>query len=147
MRASRIVHFENSRCTRCGHALAYLPITAVVSALDPVAGAADTFTPLSPAVRRRPRVRLCGNQIDHGACNWAIAEGDDHRFCRACRLNELIPNLSDAKSRDAWFKLEQAKRRLVYSLLSLGLPVEPRGENPAGLAFQFKQDVPGRRRS
>jgi hypothetical protein len=91
-------------------------------------------------------VRLCGNQIDHGACNWAIADGDDHRFCRACRLNELIPNLSAAKARDAWFKLEQAKRRLVYSLLALGLPVEARAETPAGVAFQFKQDVPGTER-
>jgi hypothetical protein len=138
----QIVHFENSQCTRCGHALAYLPERGVVSALEPVDGADGVFAALTPAAHAG-RYRLCGNQIDHGACNWAVADGDDHRFCRACRLNEIIPNLADPKARDAWFKIEQAKRRLVYTLLDLGLPVEPRNEHPAGLAFVFKQDAPG----
>jgi hypothetical protein len=123
----QVVHFENSQCTRCGRPLAYLPEEGVMSALEPAAG----------------RYRPCGNQIDHGACNWAVAGGDSHRFCRSCRLNEIIPNLSAPKARDAWFKLEQNKRRLVYSLLELGLPVVPRNEEPAGLAFEFKQDEPG----
>ena len=136
------MHFENSQCTRCGHALAFLPEHGVVSALEPVAGATGSFTALAPAARGS-RQRLCGNQIDHGACNWAVPESDDHRFCRACRLNVLIPNLSDPQAHDAWLKIELAKRRLVYTLLELGLPVEPRGESPTGLAFEFKQDVPG----
>jgi hypothetical protein len=138
----QVVHFENSQCTRCGHALAYLPEHAVVSALEPVAGTPGTFTALAPAARAG-RHRLCANQVDHGACNWAVPENDGHRFCRSCRLNELIPNLSVPGAREAWFKLEQAKRRLVYSLLELGLPVAPRNENPAGLAFEFKADQPG----
>ena len=136
------VHFENSQCTRCGHALAYLPEYSVVSALEPVAGAPGTFAALAPMARAR-RYRACGNQIDHGACNWAIDERDSHRFCRSCRLNEVIPNLSDPKAHEAWLKLEQSKRRLVYTLLELGLPVAPRSDDPAGLAFEFKQDLPG----
>lgn len=138
----QVVHFENWQCTRCGHALAFLPDHGVMSALEPVAGAPGAFLALAPAARRG-HYRACGNQIDHSACNWAVADGDAHRFCRSCRLNELIPNLSDPKARDAWLKLEQNKRRLVYSLLELGLPVAPRDENPAGLAFAFKQEVPG----
>jgi hypothetical protein len=138
----QIVHFENSQCTRCGHALAYLPEHAVVSALEPVAGASGLVTALAPAARGS-RHRLCGNQIDYAACNWAVPETDDRRFCRACRLNEIIPNLADPKARDAWLKIEQAKRRLVYTLLDLGLAVDPRNEDPAGLAFVFKQDAPG----
>jgi len=138
----QVVHFENSQCTRCGHLLAYLPEPAVVSALEPVAGAPGLFAALAPAARGG-RYRACGNQIDHGACNWAVAEADPDRFCRSCRLNAIIPNLADARARDAWLKLEQNKRRLVYSLLELGLPVEPRGSDPAGLAFEFKQDLPG----
>jgi hypothetical protein len=113
-----------------------------MSALEPDAGSPDVFVALEPTARKR-RYRLCGNQIDHGACNWAVAAGESHRFCRSCRLNELIPNLADPKARDAWIKLEQAKRRLVTSLLELGLPVRPRSEDPAGLAFEFKQDLPG----
>jgi hypothetical protein len=122
----QIVHFENSACTRCGHALAYLPERGVVAALD----AADGYWP-------------CGNQLDHAACNWAVREADGNRFCRACRLNDVIPNLSDSGAKQAWMKLEENKRRMLYTVLELGLPVESRAERPGGLAFAFKQDVPG----
>jgi hypothetical protein len=138
----QMVHFENSQCTRCGRALAFLPDRGVLGALEPVADQPGLFLALGAGVAGS-RYRLCGNQIDHGACNWAVPDGDDHRFCRACRLNEVIPNLSDAKAKDEWLKLEQSKRRLLYTLLQLGLPVESRGERPEGLAFAFKQDLPG----
>jgi hypothetical protein len=136
-----IAHFENSQCTRCGHLLAYLPDRATLTALEPSPG--DGLFVALGSEAKKTRYRLCGNQVDHGACNWTVPEGDDHRFCRACRLNELIPDLSDAKAKQAWLKLEQSKRRLVYTLLALNLPVEPRSEQPRGLAFSFKKDVPG----
>jgi len=136
------VHFENSQCTRCGHALAFLPEQATLAAIEPVAETPGVFLAVGGSAQKT-RFRLCGNQIDYAACNWAIAEDDGHRFCRACRLNEMIPNLSDAKARDGWLKLENSKRRLIYTLLGLGLPVEPRAESPGGLAFAFKQDQPG----
>jgi hypothetical protein len=141
----QVVHFENSRCTRCGHALAYLPDRGILSAVEPLAEDAATLTVLDPTVGDS-RYRHCGNRIDHDACNWAVPGTDEHRFCRACRLNDVIPNLSDPAAHDAWLTLERAKRRLVYTLLELGLPVEPRREQPAGLAFAFKQDLPGQER-
>jgi hypothetical protein len=138
----QMVHFENSQCTRCGRALAYLPEHGVLTALDPVPDRPGIFLALAPDAEGI-RYRFCGNQIDHAACNWAVPDRDDHRFCRACRLNEVVPNLSDAKSKDEWIKLEQSKRRMVYTLLQLGLPVESRSEHVEGLAFAFKQDLPG----
>ena len=136
------VHFENSQCTRCGHALAFLADRATLAALEPVDRAPGLFTALGVKAGG-DRYRMCGNHIDHGACNWTVAEEDDHRFCRACRLNELIPDLSDPKAKEEWLKLERSKRRLIYTLLALGLPVEPRSEHARGLAFSFKKDVPG----
>ncbi len=141
----QIVYFENSQCTRCGHALAYLADHAVLTALEPGAGEEGRngiFVALAPEAKGE-RYRQCGNQIDYAACNWAVPADDDHRLCRACRLNEVIPNLSDPKANEAWLKLEQSKRRLVYTLLALGLPVESRAGHPGGLAFAFKQDLPG----
>ena len=136
-----VVHFENSQCTSCGHALAFLPDRSLMTAIEPVAEAPGIFTALAPWADRA-RYKLCGNQLDHNACNWAVPETDQHRFCRACRLNEVIPNLSHTKAKDAWMKLEQAKRRMVYTLLDLGLPVDPLNENPKGLAFAMKEDQP-----
>jgi hypothetical protein len=138
----QLVHFENSECVSCHHALVFLPEQATITALEPVDGGTGTFVALGFAATRA-RYRLCGNQIDHGACNWAVSEEDDHRFCLACRLNEIIPNLSDPKAKEAWIKLERSKRRLLYTLLGLGLPVVSSAERPEGLAFAFKQDLPG----
>ena len=138
----QIVHFENSQCMRCGHALAYLPDRGILTALEPVPEDAAAFTALDPTVAG-VRYRHCGNRLDHEACNWAVPETDAQRFCRACRLNDVIPTLAEPGAAEAWIKLERAKRRLVHTLLELGLPVEPRSDDPAGLAFAFKQDVPG----
>jgi len=139
----QIVYFENSQCTNCGHLLAYVAEFATLTALEPVEGAAPgTFLALASELKSG-RVRMCGNQIDHAACNWAMPEADTHRFCQACRLNEVIPNLAEPGAREAWIGIEEAKRRLVYQLLALGLPVEPRTEQPMGLAFAFKKDHPG----
>jgi hypothetical protein len=137
------LHFENFQCTGCGHALAYLPDQQVLTALEPVPGTAGLFTALGPT-RKNGRYRQCGNQIDQAACNWAVPDGDDQRFCCACRLNEVIPNLSDPAAKQAWLTLEDSKRRLIYTLLQLRLPIEGRADgHEHGLAFSFKQDLPG----
>ena len=138
------LYFENSQCTRCGHPLAFLPdhgLLAAVRADDPATG---LLVPVDEKLGP-DRYRPCGNQIDHEACNWAVPEKDEQRFCRACRLNQLIPNLTEPGSKDAWLKLERAKRRLLYTLLGLRLPIEPRGSaSRGGLAFSFARDEPGR---
>jgi hypothetical protein len=77
-------------------------------------------------------------------CNWLVPAEDPDALCRACRLNLVIPPLADPSARPAWARLEAAKRRLVYSLLHLGLPVEPKGRSPErGLGFSFLQDRQG----
>ena len=148
------VFFENVQCTRCGHMLAYLPDHAVMSAIEiepppshmtSSTGAANganvsLYRALSPRAGGA-RYRLCTNYSVHAACNWAVPEHDDDPFCRACRLNEMIPNLADAKANEAWRRIERAKRRLLFTLMELGLPVESKREYPdRGLAFSFKGD-------
>jgi len=138
----QIVHFENSACTKCGHTLAFLPDRGRLAAIEPVAAEPGLFVALG-SQQKGARYRQCGNQIDHEACNWAVPEGDEHRFCRACRLNDIIPNLAEPAAKEAWIKLEMNKRRMFYTLLELRLPVESRADRPDGLAFAMKQDLPG----
>jgi len=135
-----VAFFENSLCTRCGHTLAYLADRGVLSALEQATDGADVWVALDPGVGNA-RYRLCKNYTTYAVCNWAIPEGDAHEFCLACRLNETIPDLSEPTALSSWQGLEIAKRRLVYSLLELGLPLEARQETPEqGLAFAFKSD-------
>jgi hypothetical protein len=78
--------------------------------------------------------RLCQNSINHGVCNWAVPLKDDNPYCRGCRLNDVIPNLSHPGALVAWARIEQAKKRLLYTLFELGLPVES-PQREGGLVF------------
>ncbi len=71
-----------------------------------------------------------------------MAEHDPADMCRACRLNRTIPDLTNPEQPDngyLWGRVELAKRRLVSSLILLGLPVASRmSEDPErGLMFDF----------
>lgn len=132
------VFFENVQCVRCGHALAYLPEVSEVSALEPEQG--GTWLPLAPAAAGQ-RYRLCQNYSLENICNWAIPADEPSSLCRSCRLTRVIPDLNLPGRRDAWFELEVAKRRLVYSLLNLGLPVVSKlDDGERGLAFELRAD-------
>jgi hypothetical protein len=62
----------------------------------------------------------------------------DAGYCASCALSEVIPDLSVAANDAAWRRIEAAKRRLLYTLHALGLPVESRADNARhGLAFRF----------
>jgi hypothetical protein len=65
-------------------------------------------------------------------CNWLAPDGGD---CLSCRTSRVIPALSKAVNRGRWRRLEHAKRRLIYDLLNLGLPVDP-----DRFGFVFKED-------
>jgi hypothetical protein len=133
------VFFENTACVHCGRMLAYLPDLADIGSLDPT----NDGTWQSPPGQESPRTyRLCDNYVTMRVCNWAVPVDDPNPLCRSCRLTVVIPDVSQPRAHEAWFKLEGAKRRLVFTLLSLGLPLSNRTEDPpGGLAFEFKADV------
>ena len=84
-------------------------------------------------------IYLCKNSADYGVCNWLVTD-PGASYCMSCSLNETIPNLLEAKRRRWWKSMEYAKRRLIYSLLSLQLPVIGKAEQETGLAFKFIED-------
>jgi hypothetical protein len=131
--------FENSRCLNCQHAVAYLPDLSVVGSLEEV----EHGLWRSPLQRAEGRMyRLCTNYADNGVCNWAIPQPDAEALCSSCRLTRIIPDLSVAGHREAWYRLEVAKRRLLYSLMQLQLPIDSRASDPEhGLAFELLAEV------
>jgi hypothetical protein len=127
------LYFENTLCESCGRRLGYLPEAFTVTALERADGGWRT--------RAEPErlVRFCAN-AEHAACNWLIPAEDDTAFCRACRHNRMVPDLSQPRNLARWRQLEAAKRRLFYTLLKLGLPLTARPDDPQGLAFDFLAD-------
>jgi hypothetical protein len=136
-KCGQLIYFENTQCERCGLALGFLPAAAVMTALEP--NGDGTYAPLAS---RERRVTYCGN-YQHGACNWLVDAGSE-ALCQACNLNRTIPDITQPENLRHWQRIEIAKRRLVYSLLRLGLPIESRAEAPeTGLAFDFLAPAPG----
>jgi hypothetical protein len=129
----QLVYFENTSCTRCGHQLGFLP-----DAMRLVTGTTegDRLRGVDGAEWRH-----CAN-AEEAACNWLIPPERAGAFCDACALNRTIPNLSAAENRVLWREIEAAKRRLVYALMRLGLPLTShREDEDHGLAFDFLADA------
>jgi hypothetical protein len=137
-----MVFFQNGCCVKCGHSLGFLPDVLDLSALDRAleTKADNQWRALSASATGRI-YKNCANGPQHQTCNWMVPVDDPNAFCVACRLNEVIPDLTDGKNLERWRKLELAKRRCVYNFLKLGLPFESTsGGDQAPLRFRFLQD-------
>jgi hypothetical protein len=134
-----LLFFENTACVQCGHQVAYLPDIAMVKSLEFVGdGIWNSSVP-----EARP-YRLCRNYTDEQICNWAIAATDTHPLCISCRMTRGLPDLSVDGHRQAWYRLEVAKRRLLFTLLGLSRPLHDLSDDPIpGLTFEFKAAAPG----
>jgi len=134
------VFFENIHCLSCHHALAFLPDVEMVGALE------QHGEVWHAAQAPHRTYRLCANYAREDVCNWAVQADDPQPLCLACRLTQTIPDLGQPGHREAWYKLEVAKRRLLYDLLRLGVPVINKSDDPEhGLAFEFLADTPTER--
>lgn len=135
----QLAFFENFSCVCCGRQLAWLPDRNELGSLDAAGDA--LWRSAGPGA---PTYRLCENYTKHNVCNWAIPAERPDQLCRSCRLTRVIPNLAEPGARESWYRLEAAKRRLVYTLIELNLPIASKADDPgSGLAFEFLADVPG----
>lgn len=130
-----LVYFENTSCTRCGATLGFVPKATDLEALE---AAGDG---LWRAVGSDRVYRMCANYAGQAVCNWMVEVDSDEPFCASCSLNRTIPDLSVPGNKELWHNLETEKRRLVFTLLRLGLPVVPRSRDASGLEFDFLADV------
>jgi hypothetical protein len=116
-----VLFFGSSKCLKCGSKVGYEP------------GAAEMVR-LSAGTE----MKLCENGLKHGVCNWLMPADAKSTLCVACRMNRTIPDLRIGRNLMLWGRMEMAKRRLIYTLLHLGLPLPAKAENPkTGLAFDI----------
>jgi hypothetical protein len=135
-----VVFFENTQCVNCGHVLAFLPDLQRIGALEE--SGTGPWKLAGPDPSTEQTYRLCANYADQQVCNWAVSAADPQTLCLSCRLTRVIPDLSIAGNREAWFRIETAKRRLIYTLLKMGLPLAAKSEDQnRGLAFDFLSDA------
>jgi len=118
-RCAQLVFFENSECLRCGLALGFAVGRRTLVAFSPGTGA-----------------RRCANQR-LAACNWLLDPVDRDELCLSCRLTRTRPPDSDEPALAAFADAEAAKRRVVFQLLDLGLPVVSWAQQPGGLGYDL----------
>ena len=82
-------------------------------------------------------LKLCQNYTSHQVCNRAIDICEEMQTqCDFCRLNRIIPALSIDGHLEQWKRLENAKRRVLYDVQRMGLPIDQ--GNPK-LTFEFRK--------
>lgn len=144
------VFFRNHLCLHCGRALGYEPEQAKVLSLDP-ASTGDGAFHIAGQEPAHTLYRRCANFTQAPQCNWLVPAEEVvsevapafQPLCRCCRLNRVVPDTSMADNPALWHRVELAKRRLVASLVAMGLPVASRiGEDPQrGMAFDLLADI------
>lgn len=119
--------FDNHQCLSCGVSIGFDPTRMEMVPLDECSD-----------------LSYCENGVTHGVCNWLRPRDSSHPLCIGCQFNRTIPNLSLGNNLTYWSALEEAKKRLFYSLMRLGLPLESGWNNPdTGLLFDFLEDARG----
>ncbi len=136
-----MVFFENIRCERCDALLGYVPESGEISAFEDAGD--GRWRSLDPQANGA-LFRQCHNYAVENVCNWMIPDESPDTLCRSCQLTDTIPNLTTPDNRLYWYRLETAKRRLLYTLAALGLSVRSRETDPQyGLQFRFLEADPG----
>lgn len=141
-RCGNLLFFHNSHCLNCDSRLGYVPGLRRLVSLVADAMPGHWHEPATPT----RRYRLCENYQRHNVCNWVIDEHDPETLCQSCRLNAAVPLLGEPSNLRHWYRLEQSKRHLLFSLMALKLPVVGRAVDPDnGLAFAFLATPPEQR--
>ena len=140
----QMLFFESRYCVAC----------------ERVVGVDDTFNKVEPynldeksgyyfkANQPKVHYQKCDNHARYEVCNGMVnmeifvpVPDKDEVLCFACRFNETIPDLSIIEHIPLWKKMEVAKRRAIYTLKALSLPLDNILQNPkSGLSFDFTTD-------
>jgi hypothetical protein len=136
--------FESSHCLSCGRTV----------------GLDDDFDQVEPYELDKetglffktsePQIfyKKCDNNSKYHVCNGMVnlntfvpVEDSDEMLCFACRFNETVPDLSIKEHIPLWKKMETAKRRALYTLKALPVPLRNIKQDPEnGLSFDFTTD-------
>ncbi|ONH59765.1 hypothetical protein CcI49_13495 [Frankia sp. CcI49] len=118
--------FENSLCLGCRSTVGFDPETRSFAVLTPegvrAEGSGDS---------------RCANR-EIAVCNWLAPVGRSSGLCVSCALTRTRPADADFRALPAFAEAETAKRRLIFELIEVGLPIRGRDVDPeTGLCFDL----------
>lgn len=126
------LYFENTKCLNCDSHTGFV----WQAPYEMLASKGEQFVqPITSAVYLR-----CKN-AQYGICNWLTAKADT--YCESCALSRTIPDLSSPHNVERLGEVERAKRRVLYALGRLRLPVASKQTTASGLCFDVLATLPG----
>ena len=132
--------FESTSCTACGRTTGITNDFDQVQAFD--LDEKSGFYYLSG--QANVQYKQCQNFAQYHACNGMIELNDNKEasdLCFACLFNDTIPNLEIEEHLPLWRKMETAKRRTLFSINALPIPLNNLQQAPdTGLSFDFTVD-------
>ncbi|MBT8139721.1 MAG: putative zinc-binding peptidase [Gammaproteobacteria bacterium] len=140
------IFFESKRCVHCGAAVGFDPQSLTMLKLAPTGEFPQTKTPLYNDNKGRT-FTYCNNGHQYDVCNWLVEQPEGSAgeratwLCSGCLFNRNIPYLGNTENLLRWRKFEFAKKRLLFTLMRLQLPLESGFAKPGrGLLFDFVED-------
>ena len=143
-KSNQIVFFESSTCLSCSRVIGVDDDFNKVEAYDLDKKNGHYIKASTPKTRHQK----CDNHAQFKVCNGMVnldtfvpSKNEGEVLCFGCRFNETVPDLSVAKHIPLWKKMETAKRRALYTLKALSLPLINLEQDPEnGLSFDFTTD-------
>jgi hypothetical protein len=130
-KCEQLVFFDNTLCLACQSPLGYVHQRREVIALTPGPDA-EFYELTAPhqAWRRCATAEVTG-------CNWLVPAAK-YKMCESCALTRTRPDCDDPAAAAELVPAEMAKRRLVFQLAELELPLLPRDPRTGtGVAFDL----------
>jgi hypothetical protein len=122
-RCKNQVYYENTSCEKCSTEFGFSP-----QKMDMV------------EINNEEGHVACLNRAPTPVCNWVVNADAHGGLCSSCELTSTIPPLDCQQNLQRWVKAETAKRRLLYTLLSLGLRLVPLQDSNAARSLALKPD-------
>ena len=139
-----ILFFESRQCLSCGKMVGIDDSFDLIEPYELDATTGLFYKGLEPEVY----YKKCDNNEKFNTCNGMVnldtfvpEPNKDEMLCFACSFNETIPDLSIPEHIPLWKKMETAKRRALYTLKALSVPLNNIKKDPEkGLSFDFITD-------
>lgn len=138
--------FGNTTCVLCGSSAGFCPACRQIVSLAPndensfVCGNANCGVKLVKC-RNYQIENVCNGCVQVEAEQPIPPEGAvaDLPLCEHCQLTEVIPDLSIPENHLLWARLEDAKRRVLFTLELVNLPIgRPENDVRPILSFAFR---------
>ena len=137
------VYFDNSDCMHCGAQLAFVPDEMAFMAFEITSQGCKRLGRDDPAENSVRAWQPCVHRTSPWHCNWAAHASEPSGQCASCQLTRVDLSAPQCEHAVRWQVAEAAKRRVLTTLLTLGVPISPKQHVGDAVGLEFVWAAPG----